>query len=90
MHLQLKIILTAALALTLFPGIASAEMYKVTVTRISDNIYKTSEGFFIQTQLCLELALSEEAILKYEQYSFDNQLIFVNTRTTCDVKKVFQ
>ena len=82
-------VLSTALLVTL-PLVAYAEMYKVTVTRISDNLYKTQEGLFIQTQFCLELALSEEAILKYEQHSFDNKLIFVSSRTTCDVKKVFK
>lgn len=71
------------------PSIAMAEFYKVEVTRLDNNLYKTLEGVYIETKYCYEYANREEAVLSYEQYSYDNKLIF-NNGTTCDVKRVFK
>ncbi|ATW42561.1 hypothetical protein Q7469_12175 [Glaesserella parasuis] len=66
-----------------------ADFYKVTVTRIDSNLYKTNEGIFIETQYCYEYANRDEAVLSYEQYSYNNKLIFSNNQS-CDVKRVFK
>lgn len=84
------LVFASAFCALLFSFDAAAELYRVSVTRISDNIYRTSGGTFIQTEFCFEYATSEEAILKYDQYSYDNQLIFVSSKTQCNVKKVFK
>ena len=48
-------------------GAGAAEVYKLTgVKRIDDNLYKADGGLLIQTRMCLHLALSEDAILKWE------------------------
>jgi hypothetical protein len=39
----------------------------------------------IETRLCLELALSEEAVLKWEGRYGDNWIIFLSSGTKCDV-----
>ena len=76
-------------ALLAVAGAAAAEVYVVHVKRVDDNLYKTSEGFYIETQYCYEYAYGEEAVLKYEQYSYSNKIIFDNDNT-CDVKRVFK
>lgn len=81
-----KLLFVSLLSLSSF---AFAEYYKVYVTRLDNNMYRTSDGFYIATKYCYEYATSEEAILVYEQYSYDNKLIF-NSGTSCDVDKVFK
>ena len=68
---------------------AIAEYYKVNVRRVDKDLYKTSSGLFIQTKYCYEYAYGEDAVLKYEQYSYDNKLIF-DSGTSCEVAKVFK
>lgn len=60
---------------------------KIEVTRLENNLYKTNDGFYIETKFCYEYANREEAILSYEQYSYDNKLIFKNGQN-CEVKRV--
>ncbi|RPD84837.1 hypothetical protein EGK75_10285 [Neisseria weixii] len=72
-------------------GTAQAEYYKLTVKKISSNLYATSAGVFIQTKYCYAgSSFEEEAILKYEKYSYDNELIFIESNDKCDVEKVFR
>lgn len=81
-----KLLLISLLSLS---GTALAEYYKVYVTRLDRNMYRTSEGIYIATKYCHEYARDEEAVLVYEQYSYDNKLIFKNG-SSCDVDKVFK
>ncbi|MDD2839912.1 MAG: hypothetical protein PHY80_02160 [Rickettsiales bacterium] len=67
---------------------ASSETYKVYVKRIDNNLYKTSSGTIIKTKYCYEYSYGEDAILEYEQYSYSNKLIFLNSETVCDVDKI--
>ncbi len=76
--------------LSLLLSFASAEYYKVYVSRVDSNLYKTSEGIFIETRYCYEYAYGDEALLKYEDYGYDNKLIFVSMDNTCDVKRIFR
>lgn len=68
---------------------AWAEFYKVNITRIEKDLYKTTEGVFIETKYCYEYATREDAVLSYERYSYDNKLIFSNNQS-CDVKRVLK
>lgn len=71
----------------LFCGFAYAELYKVNVKRIEKDLYKTDDGFFIQTRYCYEYAYGEEAI--YDDVN--ERLIFTRmSNSACDVKKVFK
>ncbi|WP_159991382.1 hypothetical protein [Pelistega ratti] len=70
-------------------GSVSAEFYKVEVTRIDNNLYRTSDKVYIETKFCYEYANREDAVLSYEQYSYDNKLIFDNGNV-CEVTKVFK
>ena len=78
-----------AVALLVVAGTAAAEMYAVNVRRIDKDLYKTDTGLYIQTKYCYEYAYGDDAILRYEPYSYDNKLIFDNG-ATCDVEKVFK
>lgn len=68
---------------------ALAEAYSVNVKRIDQDLYKTSDGFFIETQHCYHYTYGEDAILRYEQYSYDNKIIFSNDQV-CKVVRVFK
>lgn len=78
-----------ALALLAVAGSAAAEMYAVNVRRIDKDLYKTSDGVYIQTKYCYEYAYGDDAVLIYEKYSYDNKLVFDNG-TVCEVEKVFK
>ncbi len=77
------------LLIVLIPSVASAEFYKVEVTRLDKDLYRTSEGFYIETKYCYEYATRDTAVLSYEQYSYDNKLIFEGG-DTCEVKRIFK
>ena len=79
-----------SLILLVLPFIVSAEMYKVNVKRVDSNLYKTDENVYIKTKYCYEYSYGDEAILKYDSYSYDNKLIFVNSGTTCDVEQLLK
>jgi hypothetical protein len=70
---------------------ANAEYYKINVKKVDNNLYKdTNSGTIIETQFCFEFAsFGEEAILRYDSYSYDNKIIFKNGNT-CDVKRVLK
>lgn len=65
------------------------EFYRLTITRIDNNLYKSSDGFYIETSYCYEYAYNEDVVLSYEDYSYDNKIIFSNNNT-CDIKRVFK
>ncbi len=72
------------------PALAFAEYYKINVKRVEQDLYKTTTGgLYIQTRYCYEYTYGDEAILKYEDYSYDNKIIF-GSGTECDVIKVFK
>ena len=78
-----------AIALLVVAGAASAEMYAVKVKRIDKDLYKTDGGVYIQTKYCYEYTYGDDAVLRYEPYSYDNKLIF-DSGEVCDVEKVFK
>ncbi|HRH75045.1 hypothetical protein [Zoogloea sp.] len=72
------------------PALAFAEYYKINVKRVEQDLYKTTTGgLYIQTRYCYEYTYGDDAVLKYEDYSYDNKLIF-DSGTSCDVVKVFK
>lgn len=79
----LFLVLSMVLASSLF-----ADVFTVTVTRIDKDIYKTTTGFIIITKYCYEYSYSDDAILKFEKYGYDNKLIF--DHGTCEVDKVLK
>jgi len=86
MRLKVKLIVLLLLIFSTFDY--ATEYYKVNVKRIEQNLYKiTSSNFYIVTQYCYEYTYGEDAILKYEANSYDNQLIF-DSGTSCKVVKL--
>lgn len=79
----------AAAILLVLAGSAHAEFYKVSVRRVEQDLYKADSGHYIQTRYCYEYTYGDDAVLKYEPYSYDNKLIF-DSGTSCDVVKVFK
>ena len=62
-------------------------LYKLSVSRESDNLYEiVPQGVFLKTDLCLELALMDDAILDWDGTS--GELLFKNAGTKCDVHKI--
>lgn len=86
--MKFRLIPTIVLVATI-PAIAYAEYYKVNVKRVDQDLYKTTTGVYIQTQYCFEFTFGDDAVLKYEDYSYDNKLIF-GSGTSCGVVKVFK
>ena len=82
--------LAAIIVAVSISSFAYAEYYKVNVKRVDKDLYKTTtDGLYIQTRYCYEYTYGDEAVLKYEDYSYENKLIF-NSGTSCDVVKVFK
>ena len=77
-----KILLLALASCSL---LAQAEMYKVNVRRLDQDLYKTQEGVFIQTRYCYEYTYGDDAI-----YNHSTQKLIFNSGNTCDVAKVFK
>lgn len=85
----MKLRIYIALVFAIISSVAYAEYYKVNVKRVDQDLYKTDNGLYIQTQFCYEYTFGDNAVLKFQQYSYDNKLIF-DSGTSCDVKKVFK
>ena len=82
-------LITAALATASAAG--TPDTYRVTVTRTSSDLYRVDgTKVYIKTKFCYEFVFSEEAVLRYTRYAFDNKLIFDkrNPVVSCDVEKV--
>lgn len=75
----------AALFLLLGAVPLSADTYRVRVTRIDSNLYKdTNSKVIIETRLCLELALDDDAVLRWEGRYGNNWIVF-SSGEKCDV-----
>ena len=64
------------------------ELYKVTVTRVEKDLYRVDDSnpkVYIETKYCNEYTTREDAVLRYDKYSYDNKLIF-DSGTSCEVK----
>jgi hypothetical protein len=75
-------------------SVQASDYYKVQVTRKSDNLYEVEgQGVYLVTRLCLELALSEDAIVKIDSPSGYNvgEIIFVGSGgDKCDIERVLK
>jgi hypothetical protein len=79
-----------ALVVLLLASVAQASLYKITVSRVSDNLYKVmygnGRGTVIKTRYCYEFATYEDVILDWDGYS--GKIIFSSGQ--CDVEAVVQ
>jgi hypothetical protein len=76
-----------AAVLILVATASQASLYRITVTRKADNLYKVDgTSIFIKTRYCYEYAYSEEAILDDTR----DELIFTSGGSKCDVETVIR
>ena len=70
----------------------ATEYYRVSVTRVSQDLYKTTENVYIKTRYCYEYAYGVDAILKWDGPGYmGSELIFVGSGgTKCDVDRVLR
>ena len=86
----MKKILLILLFLLFNFNLSYAEYYEVYVKRVEHNLYKDlNSGIYIVTKWCYEYSYGEDAILKYEDYSYDNKLIF-DSGEECAVDKLLK
>ena len=84
----MKILRVLMIVVLLFPNMAGAENYEVSVSRKGSNLYKIdSENIYIHTRYCYEYVYSESAFLKMSGYSGD--IIFLDSGGKCDVKAIY-
>jgi hypothetical protein len=63
--------------------------YSVHVSQEADNLYEVmAAGVYLQTSLCLALALADDAILDVRGGTF-GELIFINNRERCTVEGIY-
>jgi len=68
----------------------AAEYYKLeSVKRIDQNLYKTRDGLYIETQYCYHYTYGEDAVLKWEGAYGDNKIIW-DDDSSCQVKRVWK
>ncbi len=67
---------------------ASAGTYQVSLSHEDDDLYSTMGGIFVKTTMCLNLALSEDAVLRLNGYG-GGTVVFLDDNDRCDVEGVF-
>jgi hypothetical protein len=76
------------LLVLIFPSMAAADNYEVSVTRKGSNLYKVDgNNIYIHTRYCYQYVYSEHAFLKMNGYS--GEVIFLDSGGKCDVKAVY-
>lgn len=84
---QISVAVFAAVAMSIAAP-AAAELYELSVTRKSSNIYAVDgKQIILQTRYCYVYAYSEQAILKSNGYG--GSLIFVDSKDNCDLKAAY-
>jgi hypothetical protein len=60
------------------------------VKRLDQDLYKASDGLYIETQYCYHYTYGEDAVLKWDgDYSSSNKIVWVDD-STCGVKKIWK
>lgn len=82
-----KIFLVTVLLVSFFASTAFAELYKLSLTRISQDLYKDDiSGYYFKTRYCYEYAYSEEVIFDSDEMI----VIFVNSRSEYAVDRLLR
>lgn len=66
-----------------------AGKFQVTINHEDDDWYEIAPDVFVQTSLCLELALGEDGILEIRPGGF-GKLHFLDSENSCTVEGVFE
>jgi len=81
--------LLALISLSILCSSSFAEMYKINIRRVDNNVYQTMDGrFIIKTKYCYEYTYGDEVVLDYTKYSYDNKIIF-RSGTTCQIEGIY-
>ena len=76
--------------LTADVGVAAAEAYPVSLTRIDKDVYREDlSKLIVLTRYCYEYAYGQDAVLVYERGSSGNRVIF-DGGETCDVRGIYR
>lgn len=67
--------------------LAHAEINRVNIKKVEQDLYQTSDGAYIQTNHCYADANGDDAVLNFEKYACNNNLRF-NEETVCEVVDV--
>lgn len=82
---------TVILLASLTTTVAASSYYKLEmVKRLEKDLYSARSGpakVLIETKYCYEYAFNDDAVLKYDAYSYDNKIIF-DDNASCDVARV--
>lgn len=72
-------------------GVAvAAEYYKLSsVKRIEKDLYKSSDGIYIETKYCYHYTYGEDAVLKWEGKYGNNSIVW-DDDSTCEVKDIWK
>lgn len=82
----MKLILALVLAVPISASSTSVDRFSVSVKRIEKDLYQVEgQRVIIETRYCYEYAYGEDAILQWEGKYGDNWLLFINSKTKCDV-----
>ena len=68
---------------------AHADITKVHIKKVEQDLYQTSDGAYIQTNGCYADADGKDAVLKFVKYGCDNNLRF-DDKTICEVVDVMK
>ena len=84
----MKLLRMLAVASLCLPIHAKAEINRVTIKKVSADLYQTTDGQYIETNNCFADAKGTEAVLKFKKYACHNNLRF-SEETICEVINVF-
>jgi len=81
--IKMRTVIVVCIAM-FFPLLAQAEINKVNIKKVEQDLYQASDGSYIQTSNCFVDANGSDAVLKFEKYACNNNLRF-NAQTICEV-----
>ena len=84
----MKLLHMLVVAYLCFPMHAQAEVNRVTIKKVSADLYETANGKYIETNNCFAEAKGIEAVLTFKKYACHNNLRF-SEETICEVLNVF-
>lgn len=89
---SIRLLAAVGVLLLFLAGTLSAAEYYVLrgVKRIDQNLYKTSDGLYIETKYCYHYTYGEDAVLKWQgRYSYGNKIIWEDD-SSCEVERVWR
>jgi hypothetical protein len=86
-----RVVTVVAIFALIVSPVAAADYYKLQgVKRIDQDLYKSSDGLYIETQYCYHYSYGENALLKWEfEGSIGNKVIWADD-STCTVKRLLR